>query len=72
MNLSLGKNWRILAIGEQGRLQFRAEAFNAFNSPQFGRPNGLSYVSLDSVVPDARAWARSAACALPCESFNLE
>ena len=33
-------------------MQFRAEAFNAFNTPQFGAPNGLSWVSSDSLVPD--------------------
>jgi hypothetical protein len=51
-DLSLGKNWPIKALGEAGRLQFRAEGFNVFNTPQFGVPNGLSYVGLDSLVPD--------------------
>jgi hypothetical protein len=51
-DLSLGKNWPVKRIGDRGRLQFRAEAFNAFNTPQFGQPNGLSFLSLDSVVPD--------------------
>jgi hypothetical protein len=51
-DLSLGKNWAIKALGETGRLQFRAEGFNAFNTPQFGVPNALSYVGLDSLVPD--------------------
>lgn len=53
LDLSIAKNWMIPALGEQGRLQFRGEAFNAFNSPQFGTPNGLGYAGLDSVVPDA-------------------
>ncbi|HEY2980741.1 MAG TPA: TonB-dependent receptor, partial [Anaerolineales bacterium] len=52
-DLSLGKNWAIRQLGERARVQFRAEAFNAFNTPQFGRPNGLSYATLDSLVPDA-------------------
>lgn len=52
-DLSFGKNWALPMLGEQGRLQFRAEAFNAFNTPQFGRPNGLGWASLDSIIPDA-------------------
>jgi hypothetical protein len=52
-DLSLGKNWPVKALGEAGRLQFRAEGFNVFNTPQFARPNNLGWVSLDSIVPDA-------------------
>jgi hypothetical protein len=52
VDLSFAKNWK-LPLGDQGRLQLRAEAFNAFNTPQFGVPNGLGYAGLDSVVPDA-------------------
>src|SRR5205814_173785 len=51
-DLSLSKNWVVSPLGEAGRLQFRAEAFNSFNSPQFGVPNGLSFLTLDSLVPD--------------------
>ncbi len=51
-DLSIGKNWKFPQLGEQGRIQFRGEAFNAFNTPQFGTPNGLSYAGLDSLVPD--------------------
>ncbi len=51
-DLSLYKNWKIAPLGDSGRLQFRAELFNAFNSPQFGQPQGISFTSLDSVVPD--------------------
>jgi len=53
LDASFAKNWRLPMLGEQGRLQLRAEAFNAFNTPQFGRPNGLSYAGIDSVIPDA-------------------
>lgn len=49
-DLSGGKNW---IIKEKTRLQFRAEAFNAFNTPQFGRPNGLGWASPDSIIPDS-------------------
>lgn len=41
MDFSLYKNWR---LGEVSRLQFRAEGFNVTNTPQFGQPNGLSWV----------------------------
>ena len=51
-DLSLGKNWKFRPLGEGGRLQFRAETFNAFNTPQFGQPNGLSYATNDSITPD--------------------
>ncbi len=36
IDLSLFKNFR---IGEQRRVEFRAEAFNALNTPQFNNPN---------------------------------
>jgi hypothetical protein len=52
-DLSLMKNWQIRALGESGRMQFRAEAFNAFNTPQFGQPNGIGFSSSASIVPDA-------------------
>ncbi len=51
-DLSVYKNWRLSPLGEAGRLQFRAEFFNFFNTPQFGQPNGISWSSLDAVVPD--------------------
>lgn len=52
-DLSLGKNWAFPPLGDKGRLQFRMEGFNIFNTPQFGQPNGLGYTSNDSVIPDA-------------------
>jgi len=37
-DLSVQRNFR-LPLGEGSRLEFRAEAFNLFNTPQFGNPN---------------------------------
>ncbi len=36
-DLSLQRNFK-LPLGESGRLEFRGEAFNLFNTPQFGTP----------------------------------
>jgi hypothetical protein len=52
LDLSVYKNWRLPFLGEQGRFQFRAEAFNAFNHPNFGQPQGISFSSLTSIIPD--------------------
>ena len=30
----------------------RAEAVNAFNTPYYGDPNGISFSTNDSIVPD--------------------
>jgi hypothetical protein len=39
LDLSVLKNF---ALSEVVRLQFRAEAFNAMNTPQFGQPGSLN------------------------------
>ncbi len=38
-NLALAKNFRISKLGEGGRLQIRAEAYDVFNHPNFAQPN---------------------------------
>ncbi|MBI1355575.1 MAG: hypothetical protein GC160_14625 [Acidobacteria bacterium] len=48
-DFSLYKN---IPINERMRVQFRTELFNATNTPYFGNPNGLSYSSIDTIVPD--------------------
>ncbi len=51
LNFALFKNFPV--HGERVKLQFRSEFFNAFNTPQFGAPNGIGFSTNDSLVPDA-------------------
>ena len=39
-------------LRENTRLQFRSEFFNFTNTPYFGAPNGISFQSINSLVPD--------------------
>jgi hypothetical protein len=64
-DLSLYKNWSIKQLGEQGRLQFRAESFNTFNTPQFGSPNNIGWNSATSVAPDTPRQGEIRSLALP-------
>lgn len=52
MDFSMYKNWKLRFLGEQGRIQFRSEFFNLFNTPNFGQPNGISFTTTSSVTPD--------------------
>ncbi|MBL8176695.1 MAG: TonB-dependent receptor [Bryobacterales bacterium] len=65
IDLSLYKNWRMPLLGENGRLQFRGEFFNTFNTPQFGEPAGIAFSSLDSIIPDAPRMADIRSLRLP-------
>ena len=49
LDFSVFKNFK---IRENWTMQFRTELFNALNTPYFGDPTGLSYVGINSVVPD--------------------
>ena len=52
MDFSIYKNWKLAALGDQGRIQFRSEFFNLLNHPNFGQPNGISFATTSSVIPD--------------------
>jgi hypothetical protein len=49
VDFSMLKN---IVVKEVTKLQFRAEFFNLFNTPFFGDPNGISFTTNDSIVPD--------------------
>ena len=50
VDFSLNKDTRFPALGEQGTLQFRAEAFNLFNHPNFAQPNTQVFVGNGAAV----------------------
>ena len=49
LDFSLYKNF---TLSESVRVQFRSEFFNAFNTPYFNRPNGISYSNSTQLTPD--------------------
>ena len=49
LDFSLYKNFE---LSERVKLQFRSEFFNAFNTPYFGAPQGISYSSPTQLTPD--------------------
>lgn len=50
LDFSMTKNFR---VRESMRVQFRAEAFNAFNHPWFGTPVGIGFVNTTSITPNS-------------------
>jgi hypothetical protein len=49
LDFSLFKNF---TVTERFKVQFRSEFFNALNTPYFGEPNGISFATANSIVPD--------------------
>jgi len=49
VDFSLFKNFQ---VAERFSIQFRTELFNALNTPYFGAPTNISFVSADSIIPD--------------------
>ncbi len=52
LDFSVFKNWKLPFLGDQGRIQLRSEFFNLMNHPNFGQPNGISFATTSSVIPD--------------------
>src|SRR5882724_481632 len=50
LDTSIFKNF---SITERVKTQFRTELFNALNTPYFGQPTNIGFVSNQSIVPDA-------------------
>ena len=50
LDFSMFKNF---SITESTKIQFRAEAFNALNTPYFGDPNNAGFSTINSITPDA-------------------
>ena len=70
-DLSMYKNWKIPILGEQGRFQFRAEFFNAFNTPQFGLPNNIGFLTPNSIIPDSPTQGLITTLRLPMRVIQL-
>jgi hypothetical protein len=43
VDFALQKDWKVTKITEAFTVQFKAEAFNVFNHPSFGQPNGTVF-----------------------------
>ncbi len=41
IEMTLRNNWEIPKMGEQAKLRFRAEFYNALDTPGFGAPNNI-------------------------------
>jgi hypothetical protein len=69
LDFALFKNFK---AGEKAAVQFRSEFFDAFNTPYFGQPNGISFQTVDSVTPDGPRDGEIRGLRSPCASFSLD
>ena len=71
LDFSMYKNFQIT---EQVRVQFRAEAFNATNTPYFGEPNNIGFSGQTTLVPDSARMGevRSIRTAMRIIQFGLK
>jgi hypothetical protein len=53
MNLALAKNFRIRLLGDGGRLQVRADAYDVFNHANFGMPDASINVAGTGIISSA-------------------
>jgi hypothetical protein len=53
MNVALAKDFRIRQLGDGGRFQIRADAYDVFNHPNFGMPNASINVAGTGVISSA-------------------
>ena len=50
VDFSINKDTRLPFLGEQGKLEFRAEIFNILNHPNFGMPNGTVFTGRRRII----------------------
>jgi hypothetical protein len=67
-DLSLFKNFKIY---ETLNLQVRLEAINAFNTPFFGTPNGISFATNNSIKPDGSLMGQIQTLATPMRTVQV-
>ena len=67
-DLSLFKNFK---IHETLQLQVRLEAINAFNTPYFGTPNGISFATNNSIQPDGSLMGEIRSLATPMRTVQV-
>lgn len=68
LDFSMTKNFRVT---EWMRVQFRAEAFNAFNHPWFGAPTNIGFVNTTSITPNSPSQGQILSLQAPMRTLQL-